>query len=337
MRTPFLRGSRGFTLVEMMVGVLIGLIGTVVIFQVFAVSEGQKRTTTGAGDAQQNGVFALFQLERDARMAGYGVNHLPLLGCQTNGWNMQTGQAISFPLLPISITNGAAGAPDAITIAYSDADLFAAPEKLSAPMGLLTDPYRVRNIYGFRPGDALIAAENGQPCTLAQVSSVDITDVRHVNGTFTNLQGQIEALRFNRPGGLPAPNNIAYKAYNDGTASGGRLYNLGQRPVVVRYSIAAGQLNATDLLAPGGVNATVALADGIVQMQAQYAFDSNGDGRVAPGAPSVAMINVAAGGGDQWGDAMPVAATAADWAKVIAVRLVVVAPAGFRMVRPRWD
>ena len=53
----FPRLSRGFTLVELMVGVLIGLIGTVVIFQVFAVSEGQKRTTTGGSDAQQNGVF----------------------------------------------------------------------------------------------------------------------------------------------------------------------------------------------------------------------------------------------------------------------------------------
>ena len=75
----FPRLSRGFTLVEIMVGVLIGLIGTVVIFQVFAVSEGQKRTTTGAGDAQQNGVFALFQVERDLRTAGFGLAHLPVL------------------------------------------------------------------------------------------------------------------------------------------------------------------------------------------------------------------------------------------------------------------
>ena len=117
MRTSNRRASRGFTLVEMLVGVLIGLIGTVVIFQVFAVSEGQKRTTTGAGDAQQNGVFALFQIERDLRTAGFGLAHLPLLGCQTNGWNEQTSQAISFPLLPVSIVDGAAGAPDTITSA----------------------------------------------------------------------------------------------------------------------------------------------------------------------------------------------------------------------------
>lgn len=43
----------GFSLVELMVAVVIGLIGTLVMFQVFAVSEGQKRTTASGGDGQQ--------------------------------------------------------------------------------------------------------------------------------------------------------------------------------------------------------------------------------------------------------------------------------------------
>ncbi|MGD9953923.1 MAG: PilW family protein, partial [Burkholderiales bacterium] len=104
------RRSLGFTLVELMVGVLIGLIGTVVIFQVFAVSESQKRTTTGGSDAQLNGVFGLFQIERDVRMAGYGLNYLALLGCQINGYYEPGGQPISFKLVPVEIINGVAGA-----------------------------------------------------------------------------------------------------------------------------------------------------------------------------------------------------------------------------------
>jgi type IV pilus assembly protein PilW len=319
--------SRGFTLVELLVGVLIGLIGTVVIFQVFAVSESQKRTTTGSGDAQQNGVFTLFQIERDARMAGYAINHLPLLGCQTNGWFEATGLPINFNLLPIQITNGANGAPDAITIAYGDAELFATPEKLSIAMPTPTSDFRVRNRYGFRPGDVLIAAQNGSPCSLAQTSTLaaGTLDVAHASGTITNPQGQIEATRFNRIGGLLAPGNIAYSAWSDATSTGGRLYNLGQRPVVVRYSVVNSQLVATDLLAPGSADAAAVLADGIVQLQAQYGFDSNGDGSVASTAVSVATINIGAGQPDQWGDAMPAAAVAADWQKVIAVRLVAVA------------
>ncbi|MGB8856654.1 MAG: prepilin-type N-terminal cleavage/methylation domain-containing protein, partial [Burkholderiales bacterium] len=54
----------GFSLVEVMVGLLIGLLGTIVIFQVFSISEGQKRTTTSGNDANQSGVFALYTLER---------------------------------------------------------------------------------------------------------------------------------------------------------------------------------------------------------------------------------------------------------------------------------
>ena len=108
----FPRLSRGFTLVEIMVGVLIGLIGTVVIFQVFAVSEGQKRTTTGASDAQQNGVFGLFQIERDVRMAGYGMNNMALLGCKINGWYEPGGAKIEFKMVPVEIINGVGGAPD---------------------------------------------------------------------------------------------------------------------------------------------------------------------------------------------------------------------------------
>src|SRR4051812_23894850 len=64
----------GFTLIEILVGVIIGLLGTLIIFQVFAVSEGQKRTTTAGGDAQQNGAFSLYALEHDIRNAGGGIS-----------------------------------------------------------------------------------------------------------------------------------------------------------------------------------------------------------------------------------------------------------------------
>ena len=40
-------GAAGFTLVELLVGVVIGLIGIFVIFNTFAVAENVKRTSTG--------------------------------------------------------------------------------------------------------------------------------------------------------------------------------------------------------------------------------------------------------------------------------------------------
>ena len=47
------------TLVELMVALLLGLVTTYFIAQVFAVAEGQKRTATFGSDAQVNGAVAL--------------------------------------------------------------------------------------------------------------------------------------------------------------------------------------------------------------------------------------------------------------------------------------
>ncbi len=43
--------AAGFSLVELMVGVIIAIIGSIVIFQVFAVSENYKRTSVAGSDA----------------------------------------------------------------------------------------------------------------------------------------------------------------------------------------------------------------------------------------------------------------------------------------------
>jgi len=73
--------SAGFTLIEVMIALLIGMIGLVVMMQTFAVSEGFKRTATAGTDAQVNGSVALYMLEREIRTAGYGMNgYLPAAG-----------------------------------------------------------------------------------------------------------------------------------------------------------------------------------------------------------------------------------------------------------------
>src|ERR1700724_2221820 len=54
--------QHGFSLIEIMVGVVIGMIAVLIIYQVFAAAEGIKRNTTSVGDAQQNGLFSSFML-----------------------------------------------------------------------------------------------------------------------------------------------------------------------------------------------------------------------------------------------------------------------------------
>ena len=63
----------GFSLVELMVGLVIGLLATLAIMQVFGAFEEQKRSTSGTADAQTNGSVALYNLQRDVRLAGFGL------------------------------------------------------------------------------------------------------------------------------------------------------------------------------------------------------------------------------------------------------------------------
>ncbi len=63
----------GFSLVELMVGLVIGLIATIVVMQTFSAFEGSKRTTTGIADAQTNGNIGLYMIQRELQFAGYGI------------------------------------------------------------------------------------------------------------------------------------------------------------------------------------------------------------------------------------------------------------------------
>jgi len=78
---PTSRREAGMSLVELMVGMAIGLIGIVIITHLYLTNEDYKRSTAGAGTAQTNGAIALYTMERDLRMAGYGLNHSGALGC----------------------------------------------------------------------------------------------------------------------------------------------------------------------------------------------------------------------------------------------------------------
>ena len=72
----------GFTLIDLMVGMVIALIASIVIFQVFAVSESYKRSTTGGSDALQSGGLSTYTLSRLIAAGGAGFASMPgAVGC----------------------------------------------------------------------------------------------------------------------------------------------------------------------------------------------------------------------------------------------------------------
>jgi type IV pilus assembly protein PilW len=101
-----IKAHAGFSLVDVMVGMVIALLGVIIMFQVFGVSESVKRTTTSGGDAIQNGASALFAMERSIKSAGYGI-------FASNNVSPLPSDPVTFPVL---ITPGAANESDTITI-----------------------------------------------------------------------------------------------------------------------------------------------------------------------------------------------------------------------------
>ena len=63
----------GFTLIELMVGLVIGLIASLIVMQTFSEFEGNKRSTTGTSDAQTSGSIGLYMVQRELQFAGYGI------------------------------------------------------------------------------------------------------------------------------------------------------------------------------------------------------------------------------------------------------------------------
>ncbi|HXZ54147.1 MAG TPA: PilW family protein [Burkholderiales bacterium] len=341
MRASAYPSSRGFSMVELMVAMLIGLIGMIIIFQVFEVSESIKRTTTSGGDAQQNGVIALYTMERDLKNAGMGINYTTLAGCSIVGWDSKRatpaipplGQTLT--LAPVVITAGAGTTnPDQFTVLYGSAGQAAGASPLSLDLKVATDPLALTNPFGYNPGDMLLLAETpAKNCSLMEVTKVDSSGVYHdpaATYTVSTKGGTTTyAPRFNKAGGL----GVTYTAVTTKVFNLGNLYYIPPdsteqiySPVYNTYAINNNSLTVTTQFAVDGAGQplTTVVADNIVHMRVLYGLDDgNNDGITAKynAATKVAGDGIV----DRFVDAATFnAIVPAPWAQVIAIRLAIV-------------
>jgi type IV pilus assembly protein PilW len=329
------RSQAGFSLVELMVGMVIGLVAVVIMFQVFAVSESQRRTTTGVGDAQQNGASAMFIMERDVRTAGYGLSFWPVLGCRSHGYYRATGLNFDFTLAPVLLTDGGAGAPDSLTITYGNPATYALPAAISQPSNTFPNELQMMSPrFQFAPGDLMLVSEVPvlptdvlKDCWVTQVTDLPAannTRVAYGAGTFDD-NGVTRVAQYSLAGAIP----VTYAKWNPTKGIGGRVFNLGPQPVSVTYKIINNQLVAVNAFD----GAITPIADGIVQMQAQVGYSSScginglaGNCYISSLAPVVPVISTStAYANGVWGDAMGPIGLPTDYRKIISVRLAIVA------------
>lgn len=307
--------QKGITLIELLVGMAVALIAILVITQMYAEFEGQKRTSVAGADVQENGLSALLTLERDIRMAGYGLTANPLLSCTTiySGYDdpnlgvIQPAPGLSATaLMPVRIIEGGAG-PDSIVLVTSSSIRPGVPTQIRQAMPTAAADLKVTNATGFQAGDVIIVSD-GANCSVMQITQIQSP------ASGAGLFG------FVHNNGQGAPFNMASNITNGWPAYGvgAQIYQLGQlasRSYTIGASANTQALFVTDMIPPGNANPMVA---DIVDLQAQY-------GLAAPGSQQVTCwVNATNGGnicdGGDWQNP-----TAAQVQRIRAVRLAVLA------------
>jgi type IV pilus assembly protein PilW len=162
------RGHSGFTLVEIMVGLAIGMLATIVIIQVISVFEAQKRVTTGTSDAQTNGSIALHNIVREMGLAGYPL--MPITNSPLECTTVTYGATGIGSISPITITDGASGVSDTITIRYGDTTMGGVPTEITGN-GASANERTVNNNFGCQTNDVVLIS-NGSTCALTTATAL---------------------------------------------------------------------------------------------------------------------------------------------------------------------
>lgn len=153
----------GFTLAEIMVGLAVGMLATVVIMQVFSVFETQKRTTTGTADAQTNGGIALYNIGRELQVAGYPL--MPVDDSPLECTALTFGATGITSISPVTVTDGTS---DTVTLRYGSSISGGIPSAIGALSG---NDVTVDSNFGCQPGDITLVT-NGATCAMSSANAV---------------------------------------------------------------------------------------------------------------------------------------------------------------------
>jgi type IV pilus assembly protein PilW len=265
---------RGFSLVEIMVGVAIGLIGVLILMQLFVSAERQRGTTLSGSSAQATGTMAAFTLERDIRMAGFGNANL---GCASiNGYNTDaTPKQFALPGTPVTITqNTPSGTSnDQIEIIYSSSAFAAIPATVQADMATSSPGLNVDAGIGFNHHDLVIISQPPKVCSLVQLSgAAEQTTLANVTGHGT--QWSLPHNPLGNPYNPPSDVNIFPTG---GYMTGAKVLNFGKLNDHLYY-VENNKLVMKDRMAPTGANNPVTLPSDVVALRAAYGLDTDDNG-----------------------------------------------------------
>lgn len=309
--------TAGFSLIEIMVGLAIGLLGVLVIMQVASIFEGQKRSTTSGADAQTTGSIAFYTMGRDLRRAGFGMSEPLAIGCTVKR-SLNDNPTPDSSLSTLTITKGAGGLPDTIHMIASSKGNWSLPVRLISPATQDSTEMYVNTALGMKLNDILIAYEPGKDCTLLQISGPVDAD-NHLKISSADLKIEHENKSSEQIGEWN-PTDPTTIFPTDGYSSKALLFNFGNM-IDHTYSVDANY----NLLLTDAQAGTQAVASDIVTIKAQYGFDKSGGAWPPADAPKVTDWSDTMVDADGNGTVYPGPADPGDTQRIVAIRVALVA------------
>lgn len=283
-------GMSGFSLIELIVAMVIGLVLTLAISSVLIRSEGSKRSSTSVNDLNQTGAYAAFVLDRAVRSAGSGFSQRwgEVYGCRldvsqgavpTRVLPMPAAIPASsaftrlpqvYRLAPVIIGKGLAdivGLQVRGDVLISMGGTAGMGESAHAviPASVTANDLRLQNTLGYRTGDLILLSDTAVAagCMMQQVTFPGGTEGgaaqllplagQYFSSTGTNVNlANFGASTISLQMGNAANNPPQFT-----------MYGVGDNNTLMSY----------DLLLPSAPD--VPIADGVVEMRAVYGLDTS--------------------------------------------------------------
>jgi type IV pilus assembly protein PilW len=306
------RRIQGLGLTDLMVGLAIGLLATLVIIKVAVLFEARRKSTTGIADAQMNASYALANLTRDMRMAGHGLGPSEALGCIVRR-TLGTTVLSDWVLWPVTLIDGFNGAPDTLLVLSSGKAQSLTAARLIAPYTVSSDVLMVNSTLGMAVGDTLLLHESGNTqCPLIKVTNIPTGEYRVHHTSLPS--GSLTATEYQEDTAVVNLGAIHYQRYT---------INANNQLLLEHYDAGTNQWRGS------------AFASDVVSLQAQLGYDAR---PTLSGALRVTRWSAAAFDANANGTA----GDTDDFRRVLAIRIAVVSRSaqrsdqGCSSAQPTW-
>jgi type IV pilus assembly protein PilW len=297
----------GFTLAELLVALVTGMVVVLGVTIMLVRFEGGRRTLTSMNSTSTGGAYASYVLDRTLRSAGSGFvqGWRDALGCELRA--VRAGTTVlprpsSFPapfasvpttvrLAPLIAFAGAGtNGSDVMMVATGAAGLGEAPLRV-LPGSSSSSQVLIPATVGMRGNDLVLVAQDGMACMLQQVTpgfagGADQTLTFGGDYAASTMGGQqLADMGVTQTAWVSSLGNTA------GNQPSLRLYGVGANSTLVSHDLL--RLDGTDTVSPE--------ADGVVDLRVRYGVDTNDDGIlddwVAPTAAGWTAADLMAGTG----------------------------------------